>query len=238
MLNASLAATKPLSLAFIITVLTLSCATIHPGIEVNSPTMPLAASCKPTDVIQADPFKLIVCTFENQSNSWLNLGIESVSFKNSHHSVKILTPEDIRAFSTAYAEKARMDAWNQDLAIATIGLVGVATMVAGSSSGSSGLNLTGATLVTGAAAYDTGHKLSKTSAHAQHGGLEFGSEHILHRNTIKIPSQLFVRKRLLVEITDYSQLPAELTICFRDNQGCLDLPITNKYRLRDGRTIW
>src|SRR5689334_12423519 len=89
-------------IAFLGAHLLSSCVTTHANEEVVRANGNLIVSCAPNPEIDAERFKLLSCTFENRSDSWLTVKARRLTLGDDVEA-RVSSPEDIADFSVAWA---------------------------------------------------------------------------------------------------------------------------------------
>ncbi len=202
-----------------------ACVTVHVSDPVVDPANTIAVSCAPTQIVHEGVFRLVSCTIENRTQDWATLKVKSFQFTGPEHSVRILNPKETRDFYLAYESKSQMDRENQKVAAGLVAMVGLAAAIVGTGHGSNGLELSGSAAFIAGEAVVAGSRIKEQHDAAQY-GYRFGDDHLLFEGDIRIPANMFVRKSILVEVTDFSQPPTGSRLCF--DTMCLDIPIPGK----------
>lgn len=193
------------------------CVTTHYGRESNVAEGKLHVSCSNLQWI-TDQFASVSCSFENMTNEWVNVEVESVKIIRSKETIVPLSPSQTMAFAKAYQfEKDKNDS-NTGLALSAVMVGGL--VVAGAS-GNSHVATAGAGAALGAAGYTVGKKIAEDIHNIQYA--RYSEDHILGGET-SIPAKLFVRKAAVFQISDPSVAfeasapaarQARLEICFK-----------------------
>lgn len=205
------------------------CATMHYGDETHSADRKFAMSCDIDRSIAHKRFAALVCSLENKSTEWQIFEVTSLKvFAADKTPLHVSEPSEIEDFYTAYRFEHQTNAHNTDMVIAGLLVGGMAAMT----SSDSAVGSSGAASVVGASVFSTGRSMSERHNDIQYGthaasysNTLFGPGHLLTPQT-RIPSDLFVRKRVLVESASVNESPASLQVCFaKPSTECLVVPV-------------
>lgn len=177
-----------------------ACATTHPGntahtlLSENNPQLKLSAYTV-TD-INNPAFQLIEVTFENLSESWINIEQANVVIHTPKESgLSVVQGSELSYWAEAMEFQIKKDHHNRAaLQTAMLGLGGAA-MVSGNSSNSESLALAGAGITAGTTIWAVADTLTYSKRKAESTSMTPDSH--LH-NPFAVPAKLFLRRWVLL----------------------------------------
>lgn len=192
----------------VITVALNGCVTTHYGQTNSLSDGKMTASCSQPERLTSE-FVSVSCTFENETDDWIDLEATEASFTDEGFKINPLTPPQTLAFMKAYKFEETKNAMNFNMAVGSLALVGFAT---GALSGNTSLGSTAAAVGLGAVAAGAGKNIADEMHSAQYP--QYGEAHLLGPVT-SIPAKLFVRRTMIFQSTQRRLKSAQLEICIK-----------------------
>ena len=189
---------------------TSGCVTTHYQSPQAVASGTLGVSCSKPDWL-TDEFAAITCTFENKTNSWLDLEATD-ALTEGNQNLRALSADQTNSFLTAYKFKKTKDNANTNLVVASLVIAGLA-VAAGS--GHSHVGPAGLGAAAAATGYETYREVDQSVHQAQYP--DYGNSHILGPK-VQIPAKLFLRRSMIIQAAKKETEIGALDICLSSPQ--------------------
>ncbi|MGE0173132.1 MAG: hypothetical protein AB7T49_10115 [Oligoflexales bacterium] len=206
-----------------INILQQGCVTTHHGEPLPTKKGGLLLSCGRDATLSAGNYETISCSLENTDSTWKTVKVYKVLNKSG---ANVLSPTDVNDYLANLKSNLNDEYHNRDVALAGIALGGLALAVAGAATGNADLAGVGFGAAAGAGIAGNVRDMASARDRLQYGQtFVYGPDHILN-NDIKIAAGLYVRKRILFELSEKRESLKSLTLCFDDEEkDCQDVGV-------------
>lgn len=191
-----------LILITLIWMLSLGCASVHPGKEVksSSPIEGLKLSAETQNKQEGEAHLIVTFTFENEGDDWLRIeGAEIVIDEGAAQYVGVIEGDDLRDWTMAMEARLQLDQQNKQVTQATLAALGGAAMAIGAAQSNSrdrqNLMLLGVGTYTAVGAWAISDAITSSRKSAENPN--FTPDNYM-TTSFSIPGKLFVRKWVLL----------------------------------------